>query len=135
MQWKMTVVLAVVRIVFAGAVGSANGFQSPVKIKDVRQDISLTQDVKVGTTVLASGQYRVSSKDQQLTFRRLMEDSSYGGQWLIDTRQKAVVVKVTAVLLNEKSAATRMEMPPDSAGIPVLKSITLSDTNIKFTLE
>ena len=108
--------------------------QAPVKIKDVRQEVSLTQDVKVGTTVLKSGQYQVSSKGQDLTFRRLMQDPAYGGQW-IPTRDKPVVVKCTVTTLVDKSRGTQLDTAADTAGVPVLKSITLDNTNIKFTIE
>ena len=108
--------------------------QAPVKIKDVRQEVSLTQDVKVGTTVLKSGQYQVSSKGQDLTFRRLMQDPAYGGQW-IPTRDKPVVVKCTVTTLVDKSRGTQLDTAADTAGVPVLKSITLDNTNVKFTIE
>jgi len=108
--------------------------QAPVKIKDVRQEVSLTQDVKVGTTVLKSGQYQVSSKGQDLTFRRLMQDPAYGGQW-IPTRDKPVVVKCAVTTLVDKSRGTQLDTAADTAGVPVLKSITLDNTNIKFTIE
>ncbi len=129
---------SVVSFVVAGLVLSTSlvGAQSqaPVKIKNVRQEISLAQDVKVGTEVLKSGKYQVSSKDQELTFRRLMQDPAYGGQW-IPTRDKPVVVKCTVTTLVEKSRGTQLDTAPDGAGVPVLKSITLDETNVKFTIE
>jgi hypothetical protein len=135
LKWQSGISLVVAGVVFASVLAGAQAAQAPVKIKDVRQDISLTQDVKVGTTVLKSGQYRVSSKNQELTFRRLMKNSAYGGDWLVDTRTDPVVVKVTATVLDAKSRGTRLEIPADSTGTPVLKSLTLDDTNVKFTID
>ena len=134
-QLKSKVSSVVVGLILASALVGAQAAQTPVKIKNVRQEISLSQDVKVGTTVLKSGQYQVTSKDQELTFRRLMQDPNYNGQWLVDTRVKPVVVKFTATLLEAKSTTTQMDMPADSSGVAVLKSMTLDGSNVKFTIE
>ena len=134
-QLKSKVSSVVVGLILASALVGAQAAQTPVKIKNVRQEISLSQDVKVGTTVLKSGQYQVTSKDQELTFRRLMQDPNYNGQWLVDTRVKPVVVKFTATILEAKSQTTRLDMPADSSGVAVLKSMTLDGSNVKFTIE
>jgi len=124
---------AVVGLVLATAFVGAQAAQSP--IKKVRQQINLSQDVKVGSNVLKAGKYEVTSNDQGLTFRRMVQDVAYTGQWNYDTKEKPVVVKATATLLEAKSRGTRFEMPEESAGVRVLKSITLDDTNVKFTIE
>lgn len=133
-QLKSKISSVVIGLILASALVGAQA-QTPVKIKNVRQEISLSQDVKVGTTVLKSGQYQVTSKDTELTFRRLMQDPAYGGQWIVDTKVKPVVVKVTATVLEAKSRGTQIDMPADSTGVAVLKSITLDDSNVKFTIE
>ena len=134
-QLKSKISSVVIGLILASALVGAQAAQTPAKIKNVRQEISLSQDVKVGTAVLKSGQYQVSSKDQELTFRRLMQDPAYGGQWIVDTKMKPVVVKVTATVLEAKSKGTQIDMPADNSGVAVLKSITLDDSNVKFTIE
>lgn len=133
-KWK-SLLSVVVAFMVAGTLVAAQGAQAPVKIKKVRQQITLSQDVKVGATVLKSGKYEVSSDDQGLTFRHLVQDSAYTDQWIRDTKVKPVVVKASATLLETKSTSTQMDMPADSGGVAVLKSLTLDGTNIKFTIE
>ena len=134
LKMKSLIPSVVAGLFLATTLVGAQAAQAPVKIKNVRQEISLSQDLKVGVTVLKSGQYQVSSKGQELTFRRLMQDPAYGGQW-IPTRDKAVVVKCTVTTLVEKSRGTQLDTAADESGVAVLKSITVDDTNVKFTIE
>ncbi len=106
----------------------------PVKFKNVRQEVAFSTDVKVGTTVLESGRYQVTSKDQVLTFRRLRQDSASTSQWIVDTRATPVVINTTATPLDEKSRGTQIDMPADGSGVAVLKSIVFEGSNIRFTL-
>ena len=130
---KLKSLSVAVAIILAGAFVGAQASQSPVK--KVRKQITLSQEVKVGSTVLKSGKYEVSSNDQGLTFKRMVQDVAYTGQWNYDTDWKPVVVKVSATVLEAKAKGTLLDMPADAAGIRVLKSITLDDTNVKFTIE
>lgn len=132
---KSKVLSVVVGLIVASSLVGAQAAQSPVKIKKVRQQITLAQDLKVGSTVLKSGRYEVSSDDQGLTFRHLVPDSAYADQWTRDNKFKPVVVKATATLLEAKSRGMQMDVTADSSGVPVLKAISLDDTNIKFTIE
>jgi hypothetical protein len=131
---KSKVLSLVVGLVVASSLVGAQAAQTPAKIKKVRQQITLSQDVKVGSTVLKSGRYEVSSDDQGLTFRHLVPDSAYADQWTRDNKFKPVVVKATATLLEAKSRGMQMDVTPDSSGVSVLKAISLDDTNIKFTI-
>jgi hypothetical protein len=131
---KSKVLSLVVGLVVASSLVGAQAAQTPAKIKKVRQQITLSQDVKVGSTVLKSGRYEVSSDDQGLTFRHLVPDSAYADQWTRDNKFKPVVVKATATLLEVKSRGMQMDVTPDSSGVSVLKAISLDDTNIKFTI-
>lgn len=118
---------------FVGA--QAPQTQSPVKIKKVRQQIEFSEDVKVGSTVLKKGYYQVVSNDnQELTFRRMLQDSAYTGQFVPDNKTKPVVVKCTITVLDAKARGTRVDIPTDSSGVHVLKSLTLDDTNLTFTI-
>ena len=131
---KSKVLSVVVGLIVASSLVGAQAAQSPAKVKKVRQQITLSQDVKVGTTVLKSGRYEVSSDDQGLTFRHMVPDSAYADQWIRDNKVKPVVVKATATLLNAKNRGMQMDVAADSSGVPVLKAISLDDTNIKFTI-
>ena len=120
-------------LMLASALVGAQAAQSPEK--KVRQQITFSQDFKVGSTVLKSGKYEVSSSDQGITFRKMVQDVAYTGQWNYDMKEKPVVVKATVTVLEAKSRGTLMDMPTDNAGVRVLKAITLDDTNVKFTFE
>ena len=125
----------IVGLTLATAFVGAHAPQNAGKIKKVRQQIEFSEDVKVGSTVLKKGYYQVVSNDnQELTFTRLLQDSSYSGQFLFDKKTKPVVVKCTVEVLEAKSRGTRVNMPPDASGVPVLKSLTLDDTNVTFTI-
>jgi opacity protein-like surface antigen len=122
--------LASVAVVLASAVLAA---QATPPVKDIKKQLVLTQDVKVGTTVLSTGRYQVSSKNQELTFRRLRPDPGASGQWIVDSGQKPVLVKCTISALDAKSDRTTLEMAPGN-GVPMLSSLTLEGTSIKFTI-
>ena len=121
-----------VAVMLTGALVGAQAAKSP--IKKVRQQINISQDVKVGTTVLKSGRYEVTSNDEGLTFQKMVQDVAYPSQWNYDIKEKPVVVKATATLLEAKARGTQLDMP-ETGGVRVLKSITLDDTNVKFTID
>lgn len=132
---KSKLLSVVVGLILASAFVGAQASQSPVKVKKVRQQIEFSEDVKVGSTVLKSGYYLVTSNDnQELTFRRMLQDSGYAGQFVPDNKTKPVVVKCTIAVLEAKSVGTHVDTPADSSGTHVLKSITLDDTNLTFTI-
>lgn len=133
LKLKSKSLFVVAALMVAGALVGAQASQSPVK--KVKQQITFAQDVKVGSTVLKSGKYEVSSNDQGLTFRRMVQDVSYPGQWNYDVKEKPVLVKCTVTVLQAKSRGTQLDMPADNSGVLVLKAITLDDTNVKFTIE
>jgi len=132
---KSQIASVVVGLFLASSFVGAQAAQSPAKVKKVRQQITLSQDVKVGSTVLKSGKYEVSSDDQGLTFRHLVPDSAYADQWMRDSKMKPVVVKATATVLEAKNRGMQLDVVPDSSGVAVLKAISLDDTNLKFTIE
>ena len=129
---KSKSVFVVVGLMLAGAIAGAQAQQSP--IKKVKKQVSLSEDVKVGTTVLTKGKYEVASNDQGLTFRRMVQDITYPTQWNYDMKQEPVVVKASATVLEAKARGTQLDIA-DNAGVLVLKSITLDDTNVKFTID
>ena len=106
-------------------------------IKKVKEQISFSDDVKVGSTVLKAGRYEVSSSADgaQLTFRKLISDISIRNQFNYDMKEKPVVANVKATPLAEKAKGTTMDLPNDPSGVKILKSLTLDGTNITFTIE
>jgi len=129
------VLSVVVGFMVAGALVAAQAPKSP-SIKKVKEEIAFSQDVKVGSTVLKSGRYQVSSSaaGDELTFRRMVQDVTYNTIWNLDMKEKPVVVKCTVTALAAKSKGTQLSMPADSTGIAVLKTLTLDDTNLTFTI-
>ena len=128
---KPGLTLTFVAVVLAGVALAA---QATPPIKDVRKQVALTTDVKVGAVTLPSGQYQVSSKNEELTFRRLLPDPAYGGQWIVDSRQKPIAVKCTVSVLDARSDGTRLEIAAGDGGVAQLRSLTFEGTNIKFTI-
>ena len=129
---KLKSLSVVVGLVLASALVGA---QAKPQIKKVKEQVTFSNDVKVGSTVLKSGKYEVASSDQGLTFRRMVQDITYPSQWNYDMKVQPVVVKASVTLLEAKSKGTQMDMPVDSTGVAVLKTITLDDTNVKFTID
>ena len=105
---KSKSVFVVVGLMLAGAIAGAQAQQSP--IKKVKKQVSLSEDVKVGTTVLTKGKYEVASNDQGLTFRRMVQDITYPTQWNYDMKQEPVVVKASATVLEAKARGTQLEI-------------------------
>lgn len=129
---KLKSLSVVVGLVLASALVGA---QAKPQFKKVKEQVTFSADVKVGSTVLKSGKYEVASNDQGLTFRRMVQDITYPTQWIYDMKVQPVVVKATPKLLEAKSRGTQMDLPVDSTGVAVLKTITLDDTNVKFTID
>jgi hypothetical protein len=106
-------------------------------VKKVKDQITFSDDVKVGSAVLKAGRYEVSSSSDgsKLTFRKLIADVSYPSHFNYDMKEKPVVANVKATALPEKARGTAMDLPADPSGVKVLKSLTLDGTNVTFTIE
>ncbi|HEX5069411.1 MAG TPA: hypothetical protein VFV78_04280 [Vicinamibacterales bacterium] len=128
-------VSVVVGLMVAGAMVAAQT-KAPA-IKKVKEQVSFSDDVKVGSTILKAGRYEVSSSADgaQLTFRKLISDISIKNQFNYDMKEKPVVANVKATPLPEKAKGTRMDLPDDPSGVKVLKSLTLDGTNITFSID
>ena len=124
----------VVGVMVAGALVGAQA-KSP-EIKKVKQEVTFSDDVKVGSTLLKSGRYQVSSSatGTELTFRRMIRDVAYPGVWVFDMEQQPVVAKCTVTALAAKNKGTSLDMPDDGAGGRTLKALTLDGTNLTFTI-
>lgn len=106
-------------------------------VKKVKDQITFSDDVKVGSVVLKAGRYEVSSSEDgsKLTFRKLTPDVSYPSHYNYDMKEKPVVANAKATPLPEKVRGTAMDLPADASGVKVLKSLTLDGTNVTFTIE
>jgi hypothetical protein len=133
LKWMSKSLLVVVGLMVAGSLVGAQAAQP--KVKKVKGLVSFAQDVKVGSTVLKAGKYEVSSNDQGLTFRHMEADITLTGNWHYDPKEKPVTVKCKTTVLDAKIRGTRMDLPADSSGALVLKTITLDDTNVTFTID
>ena len=129
---KSKSLFVVAGLILAGALVGAQAAQTPVK--KVKKQIVLSEDLRVGSTVLKSGRYEVASDDKGLTFRRMVQDVAYTDQWNLDMKEKPVLVKCSVTVLDAKSHGTQFDLA-DGSGARVLKAITLEDTNVKFTIE
>jgi hypothetical protein len=123
----------VVGLILASSFVAAQASKAPA-VKKVTEQITLTDDVKVGSTVLKSGKYEVSSKNTALTFRKLIPDTSYPNEWVFDGKEKPVVVTCTITPLPEKRHGTDLDIPIDG-GVHMLKALTFDGTNYTFTIE
>ena len=119
----------------AGAMVAVQAQKAP-SIKKVKEEVAFSQDVKVGTTLLKAGRYQVASNatGDQLTFHRMVQDPTYNTIWNLDMKEKPVVVKCTVQALTAKSKGTQLSIPTDASGVAVLKTLTLDDTNLTFTI-
>lgn len=131
----MRKVLSVVMGLMVATALVAAQAKSPA-IKKVKEQVTFSEDVKVGPTVLKAGRYEVSSSADggQLTFKRMIPDVSYPNIWVLDMKEKPVVATCKATALPEKVRGTAMDLPADASGVRVLKSLTIDGTNVQFTL-
>ena len=123
----------VVGLFFATALLVAQASQA--QIKKARDQVDLSNDIRVGSTVLKSGRYEVKSSPEGLTFRHMVRDVANSEQWNYDTEQEPVVVKVAATPLPEKSRGTELDMSDVDNGVRVLKAVTIDGTDQKLTIE
>jgi hypothetical protein len=128
---KSALVVLGVLVAFALAATQSTAAQA---VKKVKGHVTFDTDVKVGATVLPKGEYEVSSGNNQLTFRHLVESWSSPGSWDIDVKQKPVVASCTATVLPRKNVGTELDLSDAVQGVRVLRKLILSDTDVAFTI-
>jgi hypothetical protein len=124
--------LVVVGLICAGAMLT---MQTSVaaKAKTVKDQVTLTSDLKVGSTVLKAGDYQVASDGKEITFKSLyrsVDDNSA----VVDKKVKPVSVPCQTTPLQKKSDATQLNTAADPSGGTVLKGLTIRGSEVAFTV-
>jgi hypothetical protein len=92
-----------------------------MKEKKVSDTVTFSTDVRVGTTVLAPGEYRISCDRETIAFMRLKD------------RKNVAEVKCTGQELTRKSDETVVNTALDSNGVRYLKTLLLRGSTIEHT--
>lgn len=122
----------VVGLVCAGALLCT---QAPVmaKAKALKDQVTLTADLKVGTTVLKPGDYEVKVDGSTITFTHLhlsVDDSVP----VKDSKFKPVSVPCQTKSLPSKSEDTQLDTAADPSGGTVLKGVMIRGSEVEFTV-
>ena len=91
--------------------------------KTAKDSITLTDNVKVGSTVLGPGEYRVVCDTKTVTFTRKSDNV------------KSLEVPCKGNLLATKTTATVMHTSVDSSGVRVLDKLYLRGSNVEHTFK
>jgi hypothetical protein len=124
--------LMVVGLVCAGALLCTQASVS-AKAKTYKDQVKLTVDLKVGTTVLKPGDYRVTVDGSQITFTHLhasVDDSVP----VVDSKFKPVSVPCQTKALPNKSEDTQLDTAADANGGTVLKGVLMRGSEVEFTV-
>jgi hypothetical protein len=104
------------------------------KAKTVKDEITISSDLKVGSSVLKAGSYRVESDGSKITFQHLLR-SVDGNAQLVDKHEQPVSVPCTTKALDKKSASTSLDTQADAAGsATVLKGVQIRGSEVAFTV-
>jgi hypothetical protein len=91
--------------------------------KKIRDEITLSQPVMVGSTMLKAGQYEIICDGATMSFT------------LISTGEKALTVQCHGKELATKAASTEIYIDPGPKGIGVVSKILLKGSTIEHTFE
>jgi hypothetical protein len=104
------------------------------KAKTVKDQVTISADLKVGTSVLKAGSYRVESDGSKITFQHLLP-SVDGYEQLVDKKVQPVSVPCSTKPLEKKSASTSLDTQADAAGgTTVLKGLQIRGSEVAFTV-
>jgi hypothetical protein len=106
------------------------------KVSDV---ITFSTDVRVGTTILKAGEYRVACDSKTITFTRLAsaKDQEWIGgldpveQLMVKSNAKALEVPCKGKELSAKSENTVVQIVVDKDGVRSLDKLLLHGSNIE----
>jgi hypothetical protein len=124
--------MVVVGLFCAGALLSTQASVA-AKAKTFKDQITLSSDLKVGSTVLKPGDYQVASDGSQITFKALVRSVDDSAQ-RVNTKIKAVSVPCQTKALPSKSATTQLDMAADPSGGTVLRGLTIRGSDVAFTV-
>jgi hypothetical protein len=124
--------MIVVGLLVAGAL---LGTQASVaaKAKEFKDQVTLSTDLKVGSTVLKPGDYQVASDGSKITFKELVRSVDDSAQ-RVNTKFKVVSVPCQTKPLQSKSASTQLDTAADPSGGAVLKGVTIRGSDVAFTV-
>ena len=91
--------------------------------KTAKDSITLTDNLKVGSTVLGPGEYRVVCDTKTVTFTRKSDNV------------KALEVPCKGTELSAKSETTILHTSLDRAGVRVLDKLYLRGSNVEHTFK
>jgi hypothetical protein len=103
------------------------------KSKTVKDQITLSSDLKVGATLLKAGSYQVESDGKQITFQQLMRSVDDSAQ-IVNKHVKPVSVPCQTKALDKKSASTSLDTQADAAGAAVLRGLEIRGSDVAFTV-
>jgi hypothetical protein len=103
------------------------------RAKTFKDQVTLSSDLKVGSTVLKAGDYQVASDGTQITFKELVRSVDDSAQ-RVNTKVKAVSVPCQTKALPSKSATTQLDTAADPSGGTVLKGVTIRGSDVAFTV-
>jgi hypothetical protein len=122
----------VVGLLAAGALLSTQA-SAAAKAKEFKDQVTLSADLKVGSTVLKAGDYQVASDGSKITFKELVRSVDDSAQ-RVNTKFKAVSVPCQTKPLSTKSASTQLDTAVDPSGGTVLKGVTIRGSDVAFTV-
>ena len=108
------------------------------KVSDV---IVFSTDIRIGTTVLKAGEYRVACDSKTITFTRLAsaKDAEWIGgldpveQLMVKSNTKALEVPCKGKALSSASENTVVQIVTDKDGVRSLDKLLLKGSNVEHT--
>lgn len=109
--------------------------QAPLaaKAKTVKDQVSISSDLKVGSTVLKAGDYQVTSDGKTVTFQELVRSVDNSAQ-RVDKGFKPVSVPCSTKPLDKKSEHTQLDTTADSGGSTVLRGLTIRGSDVSYSV-
>ena len=114
--------------------GALFATQAPLaaKAKTVKDQVSISSDLKVGSTVLKAGDYQVTSDGKTVTFQELVPSVDNSAQ-RVDKNFKPVSVPCSTKPLDKKSAHTQLDTA-DAGGSTVLRGLTIRGSDVSYSV-
>ena len=109
--------------------------------RPAKDDVVFRTDVRVGTTMLTAGEYRVMCDTKTITFTRLVSAKDQEEKDLLDPLTRVQVLGNTKALevpcrgkeLKEKAAQSSWSIATDKDGVKYLDTLCLKGSTIEHT--
>jgi hypothetical protein len=116
-------VIAVVgTVVFAGTHDNA-------KEKKASDEVLISNDMLVGTTLLKAGRYQIACDTKMVSFYLVNEGPNY-----FITKTKVLEVPCDGNELQARRESTEMQMPPNKDGVRELKKLLIRGSNVEHLM-